>query len=392
MRNLCAARHSSAGIPARRGSGGFTLIELLIAVTVSMGLTLAVTMMLIRHESGRRALTSINDVSGNGTWLSFSLDRTLRSAGSGFTQIGRQAFGCPLRVARAGATVLPRLNAFPAPFAAVNGTVRLAPLVVQSGAGTDGSDVLIVAAGSAGLGETPQRVLPDSATANSLRLNSTVGLTGDDLVLLSQDGNICMVQQVNGGFVGGADQLLSFGGAYADATVAGVLLASIGTGTMGWLSSLGRATGNRPAFQLVGIGANSTLVAYDLMQLDGHDRVMPLADGVVDLRARYGIDSNDNGTVDVWVNPAVAPWDAATLLDGTPASKLALTRIVAVRLGLVLRNATPEREAVTSATLTLFSDLPGLTHTHNVNAGDRVMRYRSLDFTIPLRNVLLMQR
>lgn len=392
MKKLISVRHSSAGVGAGRVIRGFTLIELLVAVTVGMGLTLAVTMMLIRHESGRRALTSINDVSGNGTWLSYSLDRTLRSAGSGFTQIGRQAFGCPLRVARAGATVLPRANAFPAPFAAVNSTVRLAPLVVQSGAGTGGSDVLIVAAGSAGLGETPQRVLPDSANANSLRLNSTVGLTAEDLVLLSQDGNTCIVQQVNAGFIGGADQLLSFGGTYAGATVAGVALASIGTGTMGWLSSLGRAMGNRPAFQLMGIGANNTLVAYDLMQLDGHDRVMPLADGVVDLRARYGIDTNDNGSVDAWVNPAVAPWDAATLLDGTPASRLALTRIVAVRVGLVLRNATPEREAVTPATVTLFSDLPGLTHTHNVNAGDRVMRYRSLDFTVPLRNVLLMQR
>ena len=388
MKTFRAVNKLKAGTQAR----GFTLIELLVAVTVGMGLTLAVTLMLIRHESGRRALTSINDVSGNGTWLSYSMDRTLRSAGSGFTQIGRQAFGCPLRVARAGATVLPRPNAFPAPFAAVDTTVRLAPIVVQSGAGTNGSDVLIVAAGSAGLGETPQRVLPDSATADRLRLNSTVGLRGDDMVLLSQDGNTCMVQQVSNGFMGGADQLLTFGGTYAAASVAGVPLASIGTGTVGWLSSLGRATGKRPAFQLMGVGENSTLVAYDLLQLDGHDRVMPLADGVVDLRARYGIDSDDNGSVDVWVNPAVAPWDAATLLDGTPASNLALSRIVAVRVGLVLRNATPEREAVTSATLTLFSDLPGLTHTHNVNAGDRVMRYRSLDFTIPLRNVLLMQR
>ena len=387
-----AASHARPGKQARPGALGFTLIELLVAVTVGMGLTLAVTLMLIRHESGRRALTSINDVSGNGTWLSYSLDRTLRSAGSGFTQIGRQAFGCPLRVARGGATVLPRPSAFPAPFAAVDTTVRLAPIVVQSGAGTDGSDVLIVAAGSAGLGETPQRVLPDSATADRLRLNSTVGLTGEDLVLLSQDGNVCMVQQVSNGFIGGADQSLTFGGTYAAATVAGVTLASIGTGTIGWLSSRGRANGKRPAFQLMGIGANSTLVAYDLMQLDGHDRVMPLADGVVDLRARYGIDSDDNGIVDLWVDPAVAPWDSASLFDGTPASRLALTRIVAVRVGLVLRNATPERDAVTPATLTLFNDLPGLIHTHNIAVGDRVMRYRSLDFTIPLRNVLLMQR
>jgi type IV pilus assembly protein PilW len=371
---------------------GFTLMELLVAVTIGMGLTLAVTVMLMRHEAGRRALTSINDVQSNGTFLSYALDRTLRSAGSGFTQVGRNTFGCPLRAARAGTTVLPRPAAFPAPFAAVDPTIRLAPLVVQAGAGTDGSDVLIVGAGSAGLGETPQRVLPGSATTTQVRLNSTVGLAADDLVLLSQDGNVCMVQQVAAGFVGGADQLLAFGGTYAGSTIAGVNLTTISQATVGWASSLGRLTGKRPAFQLIGVGANNTLVGYDVLQLDGNDRLIPLADGVVDLRARYGLDTNDDGRVDTWVNPATAPWDAATLLDGTPASQLALTRIVAVRVGLVLRNASPERDAVTPATLTLFADLAGLEHTHNVAAADRTMRYRTLDFTVPLRNVLLMPK
>lgn len=376
----------------RAGAQGFSLIELLVALTIGMGLTLAVTLMLIRHESGRRDVTSINDVSGNGTWVSYAMDRTLRSAGSGFTQLGRQGFGCPLGVVRGGVTVLPRPNAFPAPFAGVNTTIRLAPLVVQAGAGENGSDVLIVAAGSGGLGETPQRLLPDSATATSVRLNSTVGLRGDDLVLLSQNGDTCMVQQVSSGFTGGADQLLTFGGVYAGSTVAGVPLISMGAGTLGWASSMGRTTGKRPAMQLIGLGANNTLVSYDLLRLDGHDRVMPLADGVVDLRVRYGIDSDDDGRVDTWVSPAVAPWDAATLLDGTPPSQLALSRIVAVRVGVVLRNSTPERDAVSPTELTLFSGLPGLSHTHAINAADRVFRYRTLDFTVPLRNVLLMQR
>ena len=366
-------------------------MELLVAVAIGMGLVLAVTVMLMRHEAGRRALTSINDVSSNGTYLSYALDRTLRSAGSGFTQIGRQTFGCPLRVARSGATVLPRASAFPAPFASVNTTIRLAPIVVQAGAGTNGSDVLIVSAGSAGLGETPQRVLPASATTTSLRINSTVGLVADDLMLLSQNGDTCMLQQVASGFVGGADQLLSFGGTYAATTVAGVPLTDIAATTVGWASSLGRITGKRPAFQLVGIGANNTLVAYDLLQLDGNDRLIPLADGVVDLRARYGVDTNDDGKVDQWVDPATAPWDAATLLDGTPTSQLNLTRIVAIRVGMVLRNSTPERSAVSPSTLTLFGDLAStLQYTHNVATSDRTLRYRTMDFTVPLRNVLLM--
>ena len=377
----------------RRQSAGFTLVELLVAVTIGMALVLAITLMLTRYESGRRTLTSVNDSSMGSAYVSFTLDRIVRSAGSGYAQGWKDSFGCQLLASRSGITTLPRASAFPAPFAAVPQAMRLAPVVVHAGAGTDGSDILAVATGSSGLGESPLPVMTASATGTGLRVPATIGLRAGDLVMVSQGATLCMLQQVASGFAGGADQQLDFGGTYADSDIAGTRLEDLGVGTPAWLSPLGNTTGNQPMFQLLGVGPNATLVAHDMLQLNGSDSVTAIADGVADLRARYGVDTTNDNIIDSWRDPAVAPWDAATLLNGTLDSKIRLSQIVAVRVGVIVRTSTPERAAVAPASLTLFSDLgTTLEATRNLSTSERQLRWRTVEFTVPLRNALLAQR
>ena len=377
----------------RRQSAGFTLVELLVAVTIGMALVLAITLMLTRYESGRRTLTSVNDSSMGSAYVSFTLDRIVRSAGSGYAQGWKDSFGCQLLASRSGITMLPRASAFPAPFAAVPQAMRLAPVVVHAGAGTDGSDILAVATGSSGLGESPLPVMTASATGTGLRVPATIGLRAGDLVMVSQGATLCMLQQVASGFAGGADQQLDFGGTYADSDIAGTRLEDLGVGTPAWLSPLGNTTGNQPMFQLLGVGPNATLVAHDMLQLNGSDSVTAIADGVADLRARYGVDTTNDNIIDSWRDPAVAPWDAATLLNGTLDSKIRLSQIVAVRVGVIVRTSTPERAAVAPASLTLFSDLgTTLEATRNLSTSERQLRWRTVEFTVPLRNALLAQR
>jgi type IV pilus assembly protein PilW len=130
-----------------------------------------------------------------------------------------------------------------------------------------------------------------------------------------------------------------------------------------------------------------------MLQLDGSDAVVPIADGVADLRARYGVDSNDDGRIDSWQDPGVAPWDAATLLNGTALSRTNMSRIVAVRVAVLMRTSSPERDAVSPATLTMFPDLAAaLQVTRTLTTAERQMRWRALEFTVPLRNTLLMPR
>jgi type IV pilus assembly protein PilW len=376
----------------RRRSAGFTLVELLVAVTISMALVLAITLMLVRSESGRRALTSVNDVSGSAAYISYVLDRNLRSAGSGFVQARNTAFACQLAVSRSGAQILPRTGAFPAPFASLPQTQRLIPLLVYAGAGTGGSDVIAVMSGSSGLGELPMRVLPLTTTSTSLRVPVTIGLRGNDLLLVIQANNTCLMEQVAAGFVGSADQQLSFGGLYAADSIGSVSLATAGAagGNEAVAAPIGNVTGNRPSFSLIGVGADNALVSLDLLQLDGTNTPLPIADGVADMRVLYGVDTDDNGTIDTWVRPDAAPWDATTLQNGSLASNQNLGRIQAVRIGLMLRTANAERTEVTGNDISVFSDLSaGLKQTRTLTADERKLRWRSLDFTVPLRNAKL---
>jgi type IV pilus assembly protein PilW len=114
---------------------------------------------------------------------------------------------------------------------------------------------------------------------------------------------------------------------------------------------------------------------------------VPVADGVADLRVLYGVDDDNNQTVDRWVKPDATPWDAATLNAGTGA-KAELRKILALRIAVVTRGSVPEREAVSPATLTMFPDLAAPI-TRSLNATEQTYRWRVLDFVVPLRNVLL---
>ena len=379
----------------RTGLRGFTLVELMVAVALGMALTLALATVMIRHDSGKRTVISTNDLSLTSSYVSFSLDRELRSAGSGFTQDSRNTFGCLLRAARAGAQILPRATPFPAPFNGVPQQVRLAPLLVHAGVGTGGSDVLAVATGSSGLGEAPIQVQLGSSTANDVRLTNTLGLRADDLVLVAEEGVGCMVQQVTTPFAGGADQLLSFGGSYAKAEIDSLQLISFSAANTAFVSLLGNATGNRPMLRLFGVGANATLFSLDMLQLDGTDTAQPVIDGVVDLRALYGVDTSvpADGTIDAWVAPTAVGFTAAALSDGSLAAHDRLLAILAVRVGIVLRSDRIEREEVSPATLTLFADLPvAQQHTHAIAADQRRQRFRTVEFTVPLRNLMIAAR
>jgi type IV pilus assembly protein PilW len=370
--------------PGHRSSG-FSIVELLVALAIGMALTAAITMVMMRHDASRRMLTSSNDSQLNANYLGYVLDRALRNAGTGFAQGWRTNYGCLLHASRSGTQLLPRTAGFPAPFGSVSGQVRLAPLIIHAGAGAGGSDIIMVAAGASGLGESASRVLPGSATSTSVLIPTTVGMRGNDLVLVAEAGMGCMVQQMAAPFTGGATQLVTTGGAYAASTIAGVNLN--GYSGAATLSMLGNSTGNQPQLQLIGLGDAGTLFSHDLLRLDGADAARPMANGVADFQALYGIDTNNDGELDNWVSPADAGWTAAELQNGSDAARDRLLTIMAVRLGLVLRDDRIERETVSAASLTLFADLPAAVRTtRSLSSDEQRMRHRILEMTIPMRN------
>jgi len=373
----------SAGTASMRG---FSLPELMVAMVIGLVLTLAVSALVLRQESFRRGVSSGNDLTSNAAYAAYFLDRELRSAGAGFSQTVAENYGCLVRASRDKAQLLPAPRAFPAPFAAVPGSYRLAPLVVFAGAGANGSDVVAVATGNAGLGESGLPVAPKSVSAERLTLSNTLGMRAGDLALLSQAGLGCMVQQVNAGFVGGRTPVLELGGSYAAETIGGLGITAFSTGNS-FLTLLGNPVGNQPRLELLGLDANGTLFAYDLLQLNS-DGSQPLVEGVVDMRVRYGVDTGKRGQVDAWVAPNAAGFTAAELTNASSASQARLQSILAVRIGLVMRSDLADKTDVTPASLTLFSDLDeALRYRFTVPAGTANQRYRVVEFTVPLRNI-----
>lgn len=376
---------------------GLTLIELLVAMVIALVVTLAVTSVVIFGESTKRTTTSVNDINQSGSYAAYLLDRAVRSAGSGFIQswdLG--VFGCKLQAKRSNTAILPRTTVFPAPFEKFLGDasgvadLRIAPLMIGKGQSSDGkSDVLMVMGGNAAAGDVPRPIISAGASDNIVRLDNTVQLKKNDIALVSQVGSTdCLLEQVDSSFVDSANnELATLNGTYYTAGV-GTTLASLAASGSAYLTPLGSGTANNVQFQLFGIGANNTLVSYDLLRSDGTDSPQTLADGVMEMHALYGLDTNTDGIIDTWKAPDATGFDIKTMMTDGKLSR----QVVAVRVGLILRSATLERDPVSQTIPEMFSDTGIKRDAVTLTNDDRRYRYRVVEFTIPLRNTLLLPK
>jgi type IV pilus assembly protein PilW len=377
--------------PACRRVAGFSVVELLVAVAVGLVLTLAVTGVLLRNEGRSRDTLAVNDINQSGAFVAYLLDNMVRSAGSGFANRWAETYGCRLNASRAGSAILPRTSAWPAPFAGFPQAVRVAPLIIGKSQSASGSDVIAVMRGNAGIGEAPLEVL---ALGPPLGLRNTIGLAANDLLLLADGETDCLLLQA--GTTTADTVALTGAGDFHTTTGTNRSLTDFGTPTpstvavnLGNAGASGGTPTTAPQFTLYAVGANRTLFARDMLDIDG-GAVQPLADGVVEMRALYGLDTDNNGTLDQWADPGVAPFNTASLMSGSAAAVQNLNSIIAVRIGLVLRTSQREREVVAPATLTLFGDLDAaLQQTRTLTTDERKFRHRTTEVTVPLRNVLL---
>lgn len=394
-----------ARAPSRPPVHGFSLIELLVSMAIGLIVTLAISSVLIRTEGTKRSTTTINDLNQNGAFIGYALDRAVRDAGSGFTQRWSDAFGCQIdatkRIATVSTQVLPMATAPGASSAFKNFdpatyTVRLAPVVIAkgiaNGTGTHSGDVLMILSGAGGASETPRPA--SSVIDTQFQLQNTIGLQTNDLMLLvNPNHGPCMLEQL--GTVTAAPTV-SFAGSYYATSGAGGADLTNGFAANTLAVHLGTDVVNPPNFSLYGVGPNNELRSWNLLIPGGDEQ--PVADGVVSMRALYGLDSSDSpdGVLDEWVDPS-GDWAATALLDGSAAARIKMRQIVAIRIGFVLRTSLSERAAdytMASPTLTLFNDLAtkggtSLKQTVTFTGSDVTYRYRTVEVTIPLRNMLL---
>lgn len=372
---------------------GFSLVELMVAMAIALVLTLVITRVMLDHEGAKRTSNTTNDANQNAALAAFEIDRGLRSAGSGYMQSWGPAegnfLGCTVYAQKDNAALLPRTGAFPAPFSAVETAVRLAPVIIYDG-GASASDVIRVMGGNSGFAEMGRAI--QSASDTGITLYNTFGWRPKDVMLLGSGAGSCVLQQVADTFAISppADGSLPLAGHYAHQSVTPVAVTSYGVGD-GYAAAIGRiddTSDSPPDFRLFGVDTNNTtLVTYDMLLQTPDAAPTPLADGVVMLKAAYGVDTNGNSKIDdgEWF-PATGNLAAASLIG----NQNLLRRVLAVRVGLVVRSSLIEKDAVVpeNTELKLFKNTSFET-TYTITSGTNHRRHRTLEFTIPLRNALL---
>ncbi len=403
--------------PLRSKQSGLSLVELMVAMVIGLIVSLAIFSTLQTFEGRKRTNTSINDIDQAGNYAIYAVDKWVRSAGSGFTQSNGATFGCTLTAAKGGTQILPRLAALPAPFASVNpGTTnifKLAPILIgpgqtvpavsAAGVSTSTSDILIIMAGASGNGEvaTTFSAIP---SATQLNVVNTVGFASNDLVLVTDlssgpTGTACMLEQVAASFTGGATTALTLNSTgtntYYGATINSKALTSYTDILNSTVFNLGN-TANPPTLIVLGVGDNNTLFGFDLLQaqnpLDSTNaqQPFPIADGVFELHALYGIDSGNDGKIDTWTQ-ATGNYTPANLTSGTAEALSRLKSIKAVRIGLIMRTSLQEKDDVAPASLALFGDLgSSLQYTRTLASSEKKYRYRTIETTVPLRNSIML--
>jgi type IV pilus assembly protein PilW len=105
---------------------------------------------------------------------------------------------------------------------------------------------------------------------------------------------------------------------------------------------------------------------------------------VMNLKAQFGLDTNNDGTVDTW-QPATGNWSAANL----PLQPLATwQQIRAVRIAIVTRSDQYETQVVTTGPLEMFCAADPCAVSMTLDADAQHYRYKVLETTIPFRNAL----
>jgi type IV pilus assembly protein PilW len=379
---------------------GMTLIELMVAMAIALVVTLVVSTLLVAGENHKRTTTSTNDAEQTGSYAFYALDRALRGAGSAFVESAypadRGVLGCKLNAA----LILPRTTPFPTPFATAflagsTNNLRVAPVLIAKSQSDGGSDVLVIMGGSGAAGGV-SRALNGAGNSTSLILENTVGFAVSDVALVSQSGvSDCLLEEV----ASVSAPTLNVGGTtYYTQNGTATSLAALSSSISTYVTPLGNAQTNTVQFQLFGVGADDTLYSYDLLQNQlkvqgtGADTSQAIADGVVQMNAIYGIQTTTNpGVLSAWAGPGDAGYDINTVMT-TPVT---MESIIAVRVALVVRGEYYDKNVVSPATLTIFNGYANgagtaLSQVINLNAAAQHYRYRVFEFTVPLRNMLLL--
>ena len=376
-------------------TSGFSLVELMVGMLVGLIGTMVIFQVFAIAEGQKRTTTSGGDAAQSAAFALFSLERELRMAGQGFNNKG--LVGCSIRVYD---------DASPAPKSRLQGLV---PAVITPGAGNL-PDTLSISYISSDV-VNPPAALTTSVTANGTINVDSQGYTrqGDVMVISNLDnGQVKMVAgvpfhctmfrvtSVAGNVLGHAPAP----GNYTDLATgtskpirlnhAGGLDNGLSPGGLiyppGVLDDGGYVynLGNAPLTSVTYFISNNRLVRRDDM---GDTTQLPdIADGIVQMKALYGIDANADNQI------STSEWTSTS-----PTTPLGWQGLRAVKLALVARSALKEKSDPATGKCTITEATPqwhgagplGADVALDVSADPdwKCYRYKIFQSVVPIRNM-----
>ncbi|NUZ05648.1 PilW family protein [Piscinibacter koreensis] len=355
------------------GQRGLSLIEIMVGVAIGLVGVVAIFQTVALWTQHSQTTTSGGDAQIAGTLAIYNLETDLRHGGLGFATAPPTVMGCNV-------TATDARGAF---------AFRLRPIQINVGAG-GGPDTIDVLHGNSSFFVTEQTF--SASTANSKALRRRNGFRAGDLAVVAGNATAvpgsadCRLIEITNVSAPDGVTVAHATGAYTSAYAAsGAASATARFNTPGSVTFTGGTIynlGPQPVRNTWSIRDSRALIRTELIADAGGAEV---ADGVVNLKAEYGIDNTatPDGVVDVWQAAAPADW----------------TRVMAVRIAVLVRSRQFEYRAGTNApTPTAPTWAGGTFLMKDVDGGSgaaadspnnwRNYRYRVYERIVPLRNML----
>lgn len=356
---------SASSPPPRRFARGMSLIEIMVGVAIALVTTVVIFQVFLSSTTSSRTTTSGNEAQIAGNIGMFQLERDLKAAGLGFGTLADAGGGCSVQATNPALST-PTFS-FP-----------LVPVLITPGAGglPDQMDVLY---GNSSYLTTGRRYGSASATSKTtVAKGGRAGIQMGDLAVLTNTAvppTVCEMVEITDntnadGLTVNHAQGVNYNNFY---TGAPVLASRNSAGTPGGLNGAGVLynLGPQPSLNQWRV-ANNTLVFTNLL---GGGAASSVAEGIVHLKAQYGVDNGaGGGTADDGV---ISPgeWTAVA-----PAN---WSKVLAVRFAVLARSQQMEKTVVSGTPTWVGGEFD------MSNIGDwQNYRYRVYESVVAMRNVI----
>lgn len=364
---------------------GFSLVELMIGMTLALLGLVVILQVLVVSQSHKKAAVSSGDAQQNGAMALYDVQNAIENAGYG---IGAALYDTSNSCTDATGAYLPVAGYRNGVPAGLDFSFWLAPVVITDGGGGKPDTITVMQGNTSGTVSTTDVAASTSSTI-TVTAGSTFNFNLGDVFLLYQSGYGCMVGQLT---AKDAVSSLSFtaGGVYQSPYTgnnensiynkAGGITSAADAGLYKFVDGA----------KLLDLGPSPSLITYSVNNgalnaaaagvFAGANEVV--ADGIVNLQAQYGVDTDGDGAVDQYVdapntNPPLLDFNADGKIDQADWLRVRAIRVAVLARGVAREATCDSKQPSWSGGNFDMSTLPDW----------QCYRYRVYETTIPLRNV-----